>query len=221
MARGDTGSPPTAGRTAGGQLDGAARGLGDRGLARGRGAAAWLCARRPPWRSTSPRTAARFGARARRRRGRPLGRPLGGGPIGSPLALPGSPREVYTTAHFSPDGDGVLRGPRRRARVPLGGRPLAPGASMPAPSSVAPSPPSSGKRWCPSRATSPSAPTADDRALWRPDSGRPGSSASIRNARPAGQHPCRPPRARLEWFQGSDRYGRARGPNRRTGASRD
>ncbi len=80
-------------------------------------------------------------------------------PIGSPL--PGLPERLddgtLHTRRRSP-----VRGLRRRARDPLGGRPRGLAATARAPSPAAASRPSSGRRSCPSRTTSRSAPRADD-----------------------------------------------------------
>ena len=85
----------------GGELDGAAVLWATEGWRRvGR---RWLCARRRPWRSTSPRTAARLRARTPTARSY-SGMPVAGADRLAP-ALPGSPREVYTTARFTPDGN--------------------------------------------------------------------------------------------------------------------
>ena len=89
-------------------------------------------------------------------------------PIGSPLALPGSPREVYTTARFTPDG-------RRLFAVHEDGRAFRwdvdPDAWRRHACAVAGGlTPSNGARSCRSRTTSRPAPRADDLDRIAPES---------------------------------------------------
>ena len=143
--------------------------LGDRRLAAGGAAAGSREA--PPWRWTSPRTAARWRPRT------PTARSCSGTSARSsrsarPLRLPAAARDSYVTARFTPDGDRLFAVSDAGTRDPLGGRSRGLACNTRAPSPVATSRPSSGKRSCPSRTTSRSAPRADDIAPADHPSGR-------------------------------------------------